>query len=341
MGKQVKRRPRTAKDDDQGDAPASAEASARDTKKKKKKASSSDAKVSRTKSRRQSKKPPTNNKVEKKKDQKSKKAKATKTKEAKPEAGGRPNEKTKPTKRRSGQLSDCARTLRDAPNGSPKVIALTDAFVADNPSDEPPPCDESSAPATAPDVAAQLSAVSADTENSSSSTEEPPVEPPTLDQAESHAGVNSPGIQPLAPRDLERHLRQQLGTRTLVCELDLDSWGPQAESALKTSGTLKSPSSIARTSPATLVTYLAWQGRHNYVERTFWPNVSITQLRSGGDSGRAFERSIKELGLPWFDDLEEREGIGAGGKYLRRVHLHGGLPDNSIPRLLDRLAATL
>jgi hypothetical protein len=149
------------------------------------------------------------------------------------------------------------------------------------------------------------------------------------------------GSPALTAVEVENALQAELGKCTLVGEVDLEHWGPLAEEQLASLTRLRPPASIGTSSPALLVAYLCWQGRHNYNEGAFWPNVTIPALQVNTEVGPAFDRALRSLGLPTFDDLEELEGITMTKRYVRRVHLHGGLPRSSVPRLLDLLAATL
>lgn len=142
---------------------------------------------------------------------------------------------------------------------------------------------------------------------------------------------------------VEKSLRDELADFELVGEIDLDVWGPVAEEALLTRVARCDPERLRRLWPATLATYLVYQGIHAYELSTFWPKISIPELRTGGEVGPQFELALDALHLPVFEDLEELEGFDkhTRGRYVRRIHLHGGLPRDSVARVLDLLASTL
>jgi hypothetical protein len=143
--------------------------------------------------------------------------------------------------------------------------------------------------------------------------------------------------------EVERSLRAELASVTLVGEIDLDVWGPLAEEALRARVHRSQVDRIARLWPATLVTYLVYQGLHSYEDSTFWHLVTIEELRDGKDVGPQFERALTALSLSTFDDLEELEGFkkATRGRYVRRIHLHGGLPRDSVARVMELLDVTL
>jgi len=129
----------------------------------------------------------------------------------------------------------------------------------------------------------------------------------------------------------------------LVGSIDLDDFGPRCEHALQTSNAGANLERLRRLWPRTFVTYLVWQGLHNYEAATFWSKVSIAALRNGQDVGHEYELALRNLGLPVFDDLEAQEGFSKHTKnrYIRRIHIHGGIPKDSLPRVFDLVAATL
>jgi len=143
--------------------------------------------------------------------------------------------------------------------------------------------------------------------------------------------------------NVERSLRDELADFELVGEIDLDVWGPVAEKALLTRVARCDPERLRRLWPATLATYLVYQGIHAYELSTFWPKISIPELRSGGEVGPQFELALDALNLPVFEDLEELEGFDkhTRGRFVRRIHLHGGLPRDSVASVLGLLASTL
>lgn len=150
------------------------------------------------------------------------------------------------------------------------------------------------------------------------------------------------GGEELSIDDVESSLKSELEGVTLVGEIDLDHWGPIAEEALLSREHYSAPT-LGRRWPATLVTYLVYEGIHKYDESTFWGKVSIDHLRRGMEVGPVFQKALETLHLETFPDLEEREGIGlhTRGRYIRRIHLHGGIPGNAIGNVLDLLASTL
>ncbi len=143
--------------------------------------------------------------------------------------------------------------------------------------------------------------------------------------------------------DVESGIAAELDGVTLVGEIDLDHWGQLAEAVLPSALRGNDLQRVERLWPATLVTYLVHQGIHAYEESTYWPNVSLAGLRAGPAVGPHFEAALRRLHLPTFDDLEVFEGIGkhTRGRYIRRIHLHGGLPRNATDEVLELLAATL
>jgi len=143
--------------------------------------------------------------------------------------------------------------------------------------------------------------------------------------------------------DLEKALVDELTGVSLVGEIDLDVWGPLAEEGLTQVIGTRALDRIRRLWPATFVTYLVYQGIHQYEDSTFWPNVTLPKLRRGNEVGPEFETALQRLHLPTFDDLEENEGFRkeTRNRYVRRIHLHGGLPRASTLRVYELLAATL
>lgn len=143
-------------------------------------------------------------------------------------------------------------------------------------------------------------------------------------------------------KKLDAQLRDELRGKRLVGEIDLDRWGELSFDVLSEKAKTREPAVLARDAPAVLTTYLCWCARHNRSEgKTFWPTVHVPELRNGTEAGQAFLAALRTLGLPTFDDLERLEAIAGGGKYIRRIHLHSGLPVQSVRRVLDLLAATL
>jgi hypothetical protein len=139
--------------------------------------------------------------------------------------------------------------------------------------------------------------------------------------------------------ELESQLRDELDGCELVGEIDLERWGQPAERALDEAVT-RTDFRPSRSAPATLVTYLCAQGLRAD-EAGFWPNVSIPVLQESAMVGPQFLQALRRLKLRTFDDLERHEGIGAGGKYVRRIYLHGGLPERSVHSVLNLLQPTL
>lgn len=143
--------------------------------------------------------------------------------------------------------------------------------------------------------------------------------------------------------EVERAIAAELDGASLVGEIDLDTWGPLAEEVLRSAVREHQFGKVERLWPGTYATYLVYEGIHKYEDAKFWDNVSIPALRDGKVAGPRFEASLIRLGLATFDDLEANEGIAkqSRGRYLRRIHLHGGLPRNAIGNVLTLLAATL
>ena len=143
--------------------------------------------------------------------------------------------------------------------------------------------------------------------------------------------------------ELERALKLELEDVQLVGQIDLDTWGVMAEEALRTRVHRCTPEKIRRLWPATLATYLVYQGLHAYEDSTFWRLVSIEELRDGKSVGPEFEGALGALRLSSFDDLEALEGFSkhTRGRYVRRIHLHGGIPRDSVSRVMQLLDSTL
>lgn len=143
--------------------------------------------------------------------------------------------------------------------------------------------------------------------------------------------------------ELERALKAELEGVQLVGEIDVDLWGVRSELALRTRAHRCPPDMIRRLWPATLTTYLVHQGLHVYEHDGFWSQLSIQELRDGPAVGPEFERALLDLGLDTFDDIEAIEGIARDGRgrYIRRIHLHGGIPRASVGPVMRLLESSL
>lgn len=143
--------------------------------------------------------------------------------------------------------------------------------------------------------------------------------------------------------DLESELREQMADLAFVGALELDDLGPRCEDCLPGALSVRSVGQLRRAAPRTFVAYLVWQGLHNYEASTFWEHVSVDALQAGQEVGPEFMKALRGLGLSTFDDLELAEGIGVHtrNRYIRRIHLHGGIPRDSLDRVLGLLYGTM
>jgi hypothetical protein len=130
---------------------------------------------------------------------------------------------------------------------------------------------------------------------------------------------------------LEYELRDLLAGVELVCEADISADQVDAAERVVREGLRGQPASaVARTLPASLVTYFVLRGSEVYTRNSFWEPLGITSRTS--EAGQAFLTSLGRLGLPTF--TEQIENAGAR-RFVAPILIHGALPATVATRLVE------
>ena len=137
-----------------------------------------------------------------------------------------------------------------------------------------------------------------------------------------------PGWDRTNPVDTERRLRELLGGKRLVGELDLSSDGSIFQMArwVFLGATRTRDYSRLKNYPAVTAVFLAGEGGRCYDDGTFWPNIESLEDATPQDQavvGRAFEAALRRLGLEDFNEIPE---AGRWLRYVTPILLHGGIP---------------
>lgn len=136
---------------------------------------------------------------------------------------------------------------------------------------------------------------------------------------------------------LEDELRRLLMPVELVCDADIpQSLIEAAEAAARPLIKLEQYQRLAHRYPAIWVTFLVLVGSEHYQGNAFWGGVGVEGNSS--DAGRAFLDALNRLGLPDFGEYVEAAGAR---RFVAPILIHGALPSEVAPRLLERVETEL
>lgn len=150
----------------------------------------------------------------------------------------------------------------------------------------------------------------------------------------------TPTPLPPAPRsadDLEAELQRRLGDVALVGEAEVDDLVAEIEISLAQLVRREPLDRLGRTSPATLATFLVRQTLLHPNPADFDAGLPITALRRTNAVGLAFSEALVRLSKPVFREVEQRDEFDHRVRYLRRMQLHGGIPQAALPGVLEAL----
>lgn len=137
--------------------------------------------------------------------------------------------------------------------------------------------------------------------------------------------------------ELEVQLRQLLAPVELVCDADISqSLIEAAEAEARPLVKLEQFQRLAHRYPAIWVTFLVLVGSEHYQGNAFWGGVGVEGNSS--DAGRAFLDALERLGLPNFGEYVEAAGAR---RFVAPILIHGALPSEVAPRLLERVETEL